>query len=49
MSLITLAKPLAEPVTFKNQPPIDMTPSRYAKGLGAVIVGLTVALYAVFW
>ena len=49
MSLITLVRPLAEPVTFRSQPPIDMTPSRYAKGMGAGVVVATVLLYVVFW
>ncbi len=49
MALITLVRPLAEPVTFRSQPPIDMTPSIYAEGLGAGVVVATVMLYVVFW
>jgi SSS family solute:Na+ symporter len=49
MSVITVVRPLPVPVTFASQPPIDMTPSRHAKGLGLTVVALTAALYVVFW
>ena len=49
MGIITVAKPLPEPVTFASSGEIDLTPSRPAKWLGALVIILTVLLYATFW
>jgi len=49
MGMITLIRPLPEPVVFGARPPVDMKPSGHARGLGALIVVATVALYVLFW
>ena len=49
MGAITLLKPLPVGVTFETTSGIDLTPSRLAKWLGAVVIVITVALYAFFW
>ncbi len=49
MAAITVARPLAQPVTFERESDLDLTPSRVAQVGGAVVVALTVALYVAFW
>lgn len=49
MGVITALRPLPAAVTFKTISPIDLTPSRSARWLSAVVIALTVALYILFW
>jgi SSS family solute:Na+ symporter len=49
LALMTLAKPLAEPVVLPKQIKIDLGSSGGAKIWGAVVVIATLALYAVFF
>lgn len=49
MAIITVVRPLPEPVRFARAGDIDLTPSRGARWMGAVVILLTVALYACFW
>lgn len=46
---ITMAKPRPEPWQPQTTSPIDMTPSRTAVGLGAVVILANLALYVIFW
>ena len=49
MAAITCWKPLAQPVTLPVKEDIDVTPSASAKVVGAAIIIVTIALYAIFW
>ena len=49
MTIITLAKPLAEPVKMPVNPDIDMKPAPSVLWLGSTIVLVTVVLYIIFW
>ncbi len=49
MWLITLWRPLASPVRFKQQTDIDLRSSPLAKFLGLLVALATVALYLIFW
>ena len=49
MGIITILKPLPQPVTFKTTSNIDLRPSRTAKSLGVVVIILTIILYIIFW
>jgi SSS family solute:Na+ symporter len=48
MSIITLLKPLAQPMQFERKTSIDIKTSRGAKIAGIVVVILTLALYVLF-
>lgn len=48
MALLTLRRPLAQPVTFASSTQIDLTPSRGARTAGIGVVLLTLLLYVVF-
>ncbi len=48
MTVITLVKPLKEPVKFEQQSQIDLTPSKYAPIAGMAVILLTLVLYVVF-
>jgi SSS family solute:Na+ symporter len=48
MSLITLAKPLAQPMQFEQKTNIDLKTSNGAKIAGIVVVIITLILYVVF-
>ncbi len=48
MLVITAVKPLAKGVVFEQRGAIDLTPSRSATWLGAVVIVLTLLLYVVF-
>jgi uncharacterized sodium:solute symporter family permease YidK len=48
MGLITAARPLPQPVEFKQQSAIALETSRGAKVAGLVVVLITLTLYAVF-
>lgn len=48
MAVITWIKPLPRPVTFPTRIDLDLTPSRSAPWLGAVVILLTLALYLYF-
>jgi SSS family solute:Na+ symporter len=48
MTVITIAKPLAEPVEFKQQTTIDLTGSKGARIVGIAVVIITVLLYVLF-
>ena len=49
MALITVIKPLKEPVVLPTNTNINLDSSPIAKIFGAVVVVLTLALYAYFW
>jgi SSS family solute:Na+ symporter len=49
LTVMTILKPLPEPVTMPINPKMDLTTSRGAKLAGAGVVVLTLALYAIFW
>lgn len=46
---ITMARPLAVPVTLPVQHDIDLTPSPMASRIGAGVVLTTIVLYVLFW
>ena len=49
LGIMTLARPLAEPVKLPEQSKIAMVSSGGAKLAGVVVVLATLALYAIFW
>ncbi|MFO7447988.1 MAG: solute:sodium symporter family transporter [Ignavibacteriaceae bacterium] len=49
MALITLIKPLKQPVTLPKREDIDMSPTPKAKFLGISVVVITLILYLIFW
>jgi len=49
LGLMTLARPLAEPVKLPEQSKIAMTSSGGAKLAGVLVVLATLVLYAIFW
>ncbi|MCK5001238.1 MAG: hypothetical protein KAS23_16960, partial [Anaerohalosphaera sp.] len=49
MTIITVIKPLKEPVKLPTNTNINLESSSTAKIFGVVIVALTLALYAYFW
>ncbi len=49
LAVMTVIKPLPEPVVLPTNPKMDMTSSRGAKLAGVGVVILTLALYAIFW
>ena len=49
LTVMTLVRPLAQPVNLPVNPKMDMTTSRGAKAFGAVVILLTLALYVIFW
>jgi solute:Na+ symporter, SSS family len=48
MGVMTLVRPLAEPVVFKARTAMDLTQSRGALAFGLVVVLITISLYVVF-
>jgi SSS family solute:Na+ symporter len=48
MSLITLAKPLAQPIQFERKSNIDLKTSNGAKIAGIAVVIITLILYVIF-
>jgi len=49
LTVATLVKPLAQPVTLPTNANFDMTPSKGAKTAGIAVCVATVLLYVVFW
>ncbi len=49
MGIITLIRPLKEPVVLPTQTSIDLTSSNTAKVCGVAVVIVTLVLYAIFW
>lgn len=49
MVLITVLKPLAQPIQFQTEARIELSPSRSARVFGVVVVVLTLVLYVFFW
>ena len=49
LTVCTLVRPLAQPVTLPVNASFDMTPSPGAKRGGLVVCVLTVLLYLIFW
>jgi SSS family solute:Na+ symporter len=49
LTIMTLLKPLREPVTLPVREGFDMRPSRSVVILGIVVVLATLTLYAIFW
>lgn len=48
MSVMTVSRPLAEPVKFEQRGTLDLKPSKGALIAGLIVVVITLALYAVF-
>ncbi|MBN2207108.1 MAG: solute:sodium symporter family transporter [Candidatus Aminicenantes bacterium] len=48
LAILTLAKPLQEPVTMPVQTGFDLTPARALKWMGPLVIVLTLALYVIF-
>ncbi len=49
MALITILKPLKEPVTMPVSEDFDMKPSRSVYTAGTAVIIVTIALYVIFW
>jgi SSS family solute:Na+ symporter len=49
MGVITMVKPLKEPVKFPVKSDIDMNSSGTAKVFGLIVVVITIGLYILFW
>jgi SSS family solute:Na+ symporter len=49
LAVMTLIKPMAQPVTLPVNREMDMSTDGRTKAFGAVVVLLTLTLYAVFW
>jgi len=49
LTVMTLLKPLREPVTLPVREGFDMRPSRSVVFLGIFVVLATLTLYAIFW
>ncbi|MEN8154249.1 MAG: solute:sodium symporter family transporter [Acidobacteriota bacterium] len=49
MAVITIIKPLPEPVKMPVNKEIDVTPSFQSKVAGIVIIVITIILYIIFW
>ncbi len=49
MGLVTLIKPLVQPVEIQVNHSINIEPSKAARNIGLVIVALTLLLYILFW
>jgi len=49
LGLLTLVRPLPEPIRLPQQEKIELLPSAGAKGWGLVVVLLTLGLYILFW
>ena len=49
MAAITIVKPLAEPKVIPVREDFDMRPTPAVIWLGAVVIAITLALYAIFW
>ena len=49
LTLMTLLKPLPQPVTLPVNTSMDMTTDPRTKIFGGVVVLLTLILYAIFW
>ena len=48
MTIITILKPLAQPIVFKQNTTIDLKSSKGAKIAGVIVIVLTLLLYVVF-
>jgi solute:Na+ symporter, SSS family len=49
LTIVTLVKPLAKPIELPVNTKMDMTPSKGTKLFGAIVIGLTVILYIIFF
>jgi SSS family solute:Na+ symporter len=49
MGVITVVKPLAQPVEIKMNSSISLEPSKTARNIGLAVVGITLLLYILFW
>jgi SSS family solute:Na+ symporter len=49
MGVVTVLKPLAQPVEIKLNHAVNLESSKLARNIGLVVVALTLALYAIFW
>jgi hypothetical protein len=49
MGVITLAKPLREPVILPVRQVFDMRPSRQALWLGGTVIVGVIAFFMIFW
>lgn len=49
MTIITILKPLKEPVILPKRTDIDLTPTPQLIWLGGAVIFVTLILYAIFW
>jgi SSS family solute:Na+ symporter len=49
MAIITIIKPLPEPRKMPVKEGFDMRPTPLVVLLGAVVIGVTLTLYVIFW
>jgi SSS family solute:Na+ symporter len=49
LTIMTVLKPMPEPVTLPVNEKMDMRTDRRTKIFGAVVVLLTLTLYVIFW
>ena len=49
MAIITIVKPLKEPIKLPQRENFDMAPTPKLIGLGVAVIIVTLALYAIFW
>jgi len=49
MTIITIVKPLKEPIKLPQRENFDMAPTPKLIGLGISVIVVTLALYVIFW
>jgi SSS family solute:Na+ symporter len=49
MSIITIVKPLKEPIKLPKRENFDMSPTPSVLGLGLAVIAVTLVLYILFW
>jgi SSS family solute:Na+ symporter len=49
MAVITMMKPLSQPVNLPVREEFDMRPAPAVVWLGTAVIAVTLALYAIFW
>ena len=49
MTIITIVKPLKEPIKLPVRENFDMSPTPKLIGLGSLVIIVTLVLYVIFW
>lgn len=49
MTIITIVKPLKEPMQLPKRDDIDLTPTPQLIWWGGAVVAITLVLYGIFW